>query len=92
MKHLAAYLLLVLGGNVSPTAKDIKNVLEAVGIEADENQMKKLLGELKGKDLNEVCFFLSFSFFSPCLLLSKGQLFEGGGEEDGSRLTVGVIY
>lgn len=55
MKHLAAYLLLVLGGNDSPTAKDIKNVLESVGIEADDDRIKKLLGEVKGKDLNDVC-------------------------------------
>lgn len=77
MKHLAAYLLLVLGGNDSPTAKDIKKVLDSVGIEADDDRIKKLLGEVKGKDLNDVCFsFLFFFFslhffppFSPCLLL-----------------------
>lgn len=73
MKHLAAYLLLVLGGNDSPTAKDIKNVLDSVGIEADDDRIKKLLGEVKGKDLNDVCFASFFSFFfplfSPCLLL-----------------------
>lgn len=57
MKHLAAYLLLVLGGNDSPTAKDIKNVLDSVGIEADDDRIKKLLGEVKGKDLNDVCDF-----------------------------------
>lgn len=57
MKHLAAYLLLVLGGNDSPTAKDIKNLLDSVGIEADDDRIKKLLGEVKGKDLNEVCVF-----------------------------------
>lgn len=61
MKHLAAYLLLVLGGNDSPTAKDIKNVLDSVGIEADDDRIKKLLGEVKGKDLNDVCHpFFSF--------------------------------
>ena len=54
MKHLAAYLLLGLGGNTSPSAKDIKAVLESVGIEADEDRLKTLLSELKGKDINEV--------------------------------------
>lgn len=63
MKHLAAYLLLVLGGNDSPTAKDIKNVLDSVGIEADDDRIKKLLGEVKGKDLNDVCFSSFFFFF-----------------------------
>lgn len=54
MKHLAAYLLLGLGGNTNPSASDITEVLESVGIEADNDRLKKLLSELKGKDLQEV--------------------------------------
>ena len=54
MKHLAAYLLLQLGGNSSPSAKDITAVLDSVGIEADSDRLKTLLSELKGKDVNEV--------------------------------------
>jgi hypothetical protein len=54
MKHLAAYLLLQIGGNASPSAKDIKTVLESVGIEADESRLETLLSELKGKDISEV--------------------------------------
>lgn len=54
MKHLAAYLLLGLGGNTSPSAKDIKEVLESVGIEAEDERLEKLIEELKGKDINEV--------------------------------------
>ena len=54
MKHLAAYLLLGLGGNTSPSAADIKEVLGSVGIEADDDRLEKLLKELKGKDINEV--------------------------------------
>ncbi len=54
MKHLAAYLLLGMGGNTSPSAADIKGVLEAVGIEAEEERLTKLLSELEGKDINEV--------------------------------------
>lgn len=55
MKHLGAYLLLRLGGNDSPSAKDIKGVLSSVGIDADDGRLSKLLAELKGKDLNDVC-------------------------------------
>jgi large subunit ribosomal protein LP2 len=55
MKHLAAYLLLGLGGNTSPSASDIKEVLESVGIEADDERLDKLISELEGKDINEVC-------------------------------------
>lgn len=54
MKHLAAYLLLGLAGNSDPSADDIKGVLSAVGIEADDDRLDSLLGELKGKDINEV--------------------------------------
>ncbi len=54
MKHLAAYLLLGLAGNASPSASDVKTVLESVGIEADDERLQKLLSELKGKDINEL--------------------------------------
>ncbi len=54
MKHLAAYLLLGLGGNTSPSASDVKGVLDSVGIEADDDRLEKLISELKGKDLGEV--------------------------------------
>ncbi|KAI0426940.1 ribosomal protein 60S [Xylaria sp. FL1042] len=54
MKHLAAYLLLGLAGNTSPSASDIKKVLDSVGIEADDDRLDSLLSELKGKDVNEL--------------------------------------
>jgi large subunit ribosomal protein LP2 len=54
MKHLAAYLLLGLAGNTSPSASDIKGVLESVGIDAEEDRLEKLLSELKGKDIQTV--------------------------------------
>jgi large subunit ribosomal protein LP2 len=52
MRHLAAYLLLVLGGNASPSAADIKSVLSAAGIEADDADIGRLLPAVEGKDLN----------------------------------------
>jgi len=54
MKHLAAYLLLGLAGNTSPSAADVKGVLESVGIDADEARLEKLISELEGKDIQEV--------------------------------------
>lgn len=54
MKHLAAYLLLGLGGNTSPSAKDITAVLESVGAEVDSDRLDTLISELEGKDINEV--------------------------------------
>ena len=54
MKHLAAYLLLGLGGNSAPSADDIKEVLSSVGIESDDERLKQLLSELDGKDIQNV--------------------------------------
>ncbi|KAH7927829.1 ribosomal protein 60S [Leucogyrophana mollusca] len=52
MRHIAAYLLLQIGGNASPSAEDVKKVLGAVGIESDEDRLEKLISELEGKDVN----------------------------------------
>ncbi|KAJ3222193.1 60S acidic ribosomal protein P2 [Clydaea vesicula] len=54
MKLIAAYLLAQLGGNATPSAKDIKKILSSVGIEADAERLKTLLSELEGKDINEI--------------------------------------
>ncbi|XP_047436726.1 ribosomal protein, large P2, like [Mugil cephalus] len=54
MRYVAAYLLAALGGNESPEAKDIKKILESVGIEADDTRLDKVVSELKGKNVNEV--------------------------------------
>jgi len=54
MKYMAAYLLLGLAGNSSPSAEDIKSVLSSVGIDADEERLSSLLKELEGKDINEL--------------------------------------
>jgi large subunit ribosomal protein LP2 len=61
MKHLAAYLLLGLAGNTSPSASDIKKVLSSVGIDAEDDRLQKLISELKGKDLQEVSFDSTYS-------------------------------
>lgn len=42
MRYVAAYLLAALGGNTSPTAKDIKDILGSVGIEADDERLNKV--------------------------------------------------
>lgn len=60
MKHVAAYLLLVSGGSTSPSAKDVTDLLATVGIEADSERLEKVISELSGKDVSEVCrFFIS---------------------------------
>jgi ribosomal protein L12E/L44/L45/RPP1/RPP2 len=54
MKHMAAYLMLVIGGNESPTADDVSKALSSVGVEADSEQLNKLISELEGKELSEI--------------------------------------
>ncbi|CAI4059082.1 hypothetical protein SKDZ_04G5820 [Saccharomyces kudriavzevii ZP591] len=49
MKYLAAYLLLVQGGNAAPSAADIKAVVESVGAEVDDARINELLSSLEGK-------------------------------------------
>ncbi|XP_057459106.1 60S acidic ribosomal protein P2B [Lotus japonicus] len=54
MKVIAAYLLAVLGGNSSPSALDLKNILGSVGVDAEEDLIQLLLTEVKGKDFAEI--------------------------------------
>ncbi|XP_071773308.1 large ribosomal subunit protein P2 [Centroberyx gerrardi] len=54
MRYVAAYLLAALGGNDSPQTKDIKKILESVGIEVDDTRMEKVISELSGKNVDEV--------------------------------------
>jgi large subunit ribosomal protein LP2 len=54
MKHIAAYVLLVLGGNATPSAEDVKNLITSAGGEADEEKLTALLGDLDGKNIHEL--------------------------------------
>jgi large subunit ribosomal protein LP2 len=54
MRHLAAYLLLVAGGNEAPTADDVTSLLGQAGIEVDQTRLSQLLGDLEGKDLAQI--------------------------------------
>ncbi|XP_073460928.1 large ribosomal subunit protein P2 isoform X2 [Aquarana catesbeiana] len=54
MRYIASYLLAVLGGNDNPTIADLKKILDSVGIELDKERADKIIGELKGKKIDEV--------------------------------------
>ncbi|KAJ3369108.1 60S acidic ribosomal protein P2 [Allomyces arbusculus] len=54
MKHIAAYLLAVLGGKTAPTAADVSAILASVGVDADSAQLNKVIAELDGKNVEEV--------------------------------------
>ena len=49
MKELAAYLLLALSGKATPTADEIKAVLNSVGIESSDEELARLLAAVEGK-------------------------------------------
>nr|Q9GPU2.1 RecName: Full=Large ribosomal subunit protein P2; AltName: Full=60S acidic ribosomal protein P2 [Euplotes raikovi]AAG40861.1 P2 acidic ribosomal protein [Euplotes raikovi] len=54
MKYIAAYALLVLGGNSSPSADDVKKVLKSVGVDSEQDKLDALLKNLEGKQLHEL--------------------------------------
>lgn len=54
MRYLAAYLLLQLGGNATPSADDIKKVLGSVGVDLDAEKANKVIKQLAGKNIEEV--------------------------------------
>jgi len=54
MRYVAAYLLAVLGGNDKPSESDIKKILSSVGIETDPACLKKVIAELKDKNVDEL--------------------------------------
>jgi len=54
MKHVAAYMLCVLGGNASPDAAAVKKVLTAGGVEADDAALTKVIDSMKGKSVNDM--------------------------------------
>jgi len=51
MRHVAAYILAVMGGNASPSEADLKSILSSVGVDAIDEHLKVVVGQLNGKDL-----------------------------------------
>jgi len=54
MKLLAAYVLLLIGGNEAPTAENVSALITSVGGEVDEEKLALLLTDLEGKDIHEL--------------------------------------
>lgn len=54
MKYVAAYALLVLGGNANPSAADIEKVLKEAGVKPDSERANSVADALKEKQLHEV--------------------------------------
>ena len=54
MKHIAAYALLVLGGNEKPTAADVEKVLKEAGVKADSEKIEKMIAAFDGKNFHDL--------------------------------------
>lgn len=54
MRHVAAYLLCVLGGNESPSSSDIEKVINSFGGKVNSDQVERLLKDMEGKDVEEI--------------------------------------
>ena len=54
MKHIAAFALLVLGGNENPTAADVEKLLKDSGVKADSEKIEKMVAAFEGKKFNEM--------------------------------------
>lgn len=74
MRYVAAYLLAVLGGNTSPSAKDIKAILGSVGIEADDERLNKvcnlitLFMQISKLSSLFICIYLNLEFLCRSLV------------------------
>mmetsp|Transcript_60796 Transcript_60796/g.168554 ORF Transcript_60796/g.168554 Transcript_60796/m.168554 type:complete len:118 (+) Transcript_60796:111-464(+) len=65
MKYLGAYLLAVLGGKENPTAQDIKEILQAGGIDFDESLIATVCERMDGKQAHEL-ISAGFGKFAAC--------------------------
>ena len=54
MKHIAAYMLAVLGGKATPAPEDVIAILKSVDATYEEEKINQLCEELKGKNLEEI--------------------------------------
>ena len=54
MKFIAAYAMLVLGGNKNPSATDVRELLKAAGIHAEYGDCVRLTEKLKNKEFHEM--------------------------------------
>ena len=54
MRYVAAYLLANLSGNKNPDVAAIEKILSSVGIDCNKDLANKVIGELKGKNIDDL--------------------------------------
>ena len=78
MQYIAAYGLLVLGGNDKPTADDVENVIRSSGSTIDKDIINLLVKKLEGRPFNEL--------MDAGMDMLKHVSYNGNGQND-PRLT-----
>ena len=84
MRHVAAYILAVMGGKKDPTVADLVCILSSVGIEADTNSLSFVIEKLKGQNVFEV-------IENGKVLLADMPAGGGGGISAPTSATVGDV-
>ena len=88
MKELAAYTLLVLGGNISPSADAVSAVITAGGGEADTEKLATLISDLEGKNFEEL--FTTGRESLKNVSLGSGGSNTGNGSNNGDNSNASV--
>merc|ERR1719447_872290 len=52
MRHVSAYMLLKMGGNESPSKKDVEDLLSQVGVKVDGPACDEFFKALEGKEFD----------------------------------------
>mmetsp|Transcript_26211 Transcript_26211/g.41962 ORF Transcript_26211/g.41962 Transcript_26211/m.41962 type:complete len:168 (-) Transcript_26211:469-972(-) len=65
MKYMGAYLMAVLGGKESPTAADVKVILEAGGLTIDQEMLDRVIAKMDGKQAHEL-IAAGYGKFAAC--------------------------
>lgn len=84
MRHVAAYILAVIGGKASPSEADLKKILNSVGIEPVDEHLKIVVNQLKGKDLFQL-------IAEGNSLLAGMPMGEGGGASGGGAVVEDAV-
>lgn len=82
MRHVAAYILAVIGGHANPSEADLKKILNSVGVDIVDEQLAVVIGQLNGKNL--------FQLMEEGQSLLAGMPMGGGGAPSGDAVAAPV--
>ena len=54
MRHLAAFLMCVIGGNATPSAADVTKVITSCGGAVDDEKLAALMADMEGKTVADM--------------------------------------